>query len=127
LLSGLGLADAEALMIAGSTKSAFLNKPMGDPKRGPKTMQKPTNAPKRFKRYVGGGLQSLLCTLDWINGSNQDFSSFIFFSMAKHKQIKEHLVKQGDTAKVCSRYLSVWWLGILCNRLSRLFSVLIDH
>jgi hypothetical protein len=47
--SGLGMPDSADLMLD-PTKSALLNKPMGGPKRGPKAMKKPPNAPKRFKR-----------------------------------------------------------------------------
>lgn len=67
-----GLADA-GLGMAGA--AVLMNRSLDGPKGGPKTQKMASNAPKRFK------------------------SSFIFFSMAKHKQIKEEMAKQDGTAK----------------------------
>jgi hypothetical protein len=43
----------------------------------------------------------VFCVVAWMFPSSFDFSSFIFFSMAKHKEIKLDLAKQGEAAKVC--------------------------
>jgi hypothetical protein len=46
----------------------------------------------------------------WLNPLS---SSFIFFSMAKHKAIKENLAKEGGTGKVS--HLATRILGLICS------------
>ena len=95
LLLAPGLTDAGDVMI-NQSKAGRANKA---PKRGPRALKKPPNAPKRFKRYVCGR-ERYLCVDTLRAQSIFLFSSFIFFSMAKHKEIKEELARQGGAAKV---------------------------